>query len=277
MRGLIVSELLEIAIIQMDVQIGKPVHNWEKIKDLLSRLVKDVDTGIRRKPDIIILPEMWNTGYALDQAVELGDRNSEQTKTFFSAFAKQHQIHMICGSVASVEEDGIYNRSWVFNRSGDEVASYAKIHLFRLMDEEKFLQPGSKPVLFELDGIRCGLMICYDLRFPELTRTYSLHGAEIVFIPAQWPHPRLTHWRILQQARAIENQMYVITCNRVGVSGDTSFCGHSAVVDPWGEVLREADETEQIVSVTIDRSIVAQVRHKIPIFKDRRPECYQLD
>jgi omega-amidase len=268
---------IDVAIIQMDVQIGSPENNWQHIRRQLLSIVQDVKDGVCTMPDVIVLPEMWNTGYALSEAATLGDRDAGQTRSFFSAFAKEHQINVVCGSVASIEASGIYNRAIVFNRFGQEVATYAKVHLFRLMEEEKYLTPGEGLVFFELDGIRCGLMICYDLRFPELCRSYALGGAEIVFVPAQWPHPRLMHWRTLQQARAIENQMYVVTCNRVGTSGGTHFCGHSSVIDPWGERLIEGDESEQILRVTIDRSLVGAVRQRIPVFADRRPECYATE
>lgn len=117
-------------------------------------------------------------------------------------------------------------------------------------------------------------MICYDLRFPELARSLALDGAHIVFVPAEWPHPRLNHWRALLQARAIENQMFIVAVNRVGKGGNHTFCGHSMVVDPWGSILAEMKEEEASLTVDIDLEEVDRVRRKIPVFKDRIPDCY---
>src|SRR5690606_653419 len=100
--------------------------------------------------------------------------------------------------------------------------------------------------------------------------------AKLLIVPAEWPHPRLHHWRTLLTARAIENQMYVIACNRVGKSGDTSFFGHSMVIDPWGEIIAEAGEEETILTTEIDLGLVDEVRGRIPVFEDRRPSFYTL-
>ncbi|HBI05283.1 MAG TPA: carbon-nitrogen hydrolase, partial [Paenibacillaceae bacterium] len=115
----------------------------------------------------------------------------------------------------------------------------------------------------------------YDIRFPELARSYALDGAGILVNSAEWPHPRLNHWRTLMQARAIENQMYVVACNRVGISGKTEFCGHSMVIDPWGEILVEGGEEEAILIAEIDLTLIEEVRGKIPVFADRRPDLYK--
>jgi predicted amidohydrolase len=162
----------------------------------------------------------------------------------------------------------------VYNREGQRIADYSKIHLFRLMEEEKYLASGDRVGTLAIGDIPAGVMICYDIRFPELSRKLALEGAKLVFVPAEWPKPRLHHWRTLQMARAIENQMFVISCNRVGISGSTEFFGHSMVIDPWGEVIAEGDETEQIIRASINLDDVDRVRRTIPIFEDRRPSLY---
>ena len=143
------------------------------------------------------------------------------------------------------------------------------------MDEHKYLSPGHHPTIVDTSWGKMGLAICYDLRFPELFRVYALAGAKIVFLPAEWPHPRLNHWQILLRARAIENQMYVVACNRVGTSKDTHFCGHSCIIDPWGEVVAEIGEDDGILTAEIGINKVDEVRSSIPIFADRRPEIYR--
>jgi omega-amidase len=122
--------------------------------------------------------------------------------------------------------------------------------------------------------MKAGASICYDIRFPEQARTLSLLGAKILFVAAEWPHPRLHHWRTLLMARAIENQMYVVACNRVGNTAIDSFFGHSMIIDPWGEIIAEGGEREEIVTARIDLTLVDHVRNRIPVFEDRRPELY---
>ncbi|OXM86242.1 carbon-nitrogen family hydrolase [Paenibacillus rigui] len=263
------SQKWNVALLQMDIAIGEPERNFAKLESLLEEAVNHTV-----KPDVIVIPEMWNTGYALDQIHELADRNGERTQALLSAFSVKHGVNIIGGSIAEKKSEDILNTIYAFDREGKVVADYSKIHLFRLMDEEKYLKEGSRVGQFELDGVSAGMMICYDIRFPELARKLALGGAQLLFVPAEWPNPRLHHWRTLLMARAIENQMFVISCNRVGISGTTEFFGHSMVIDPWGEVLAEGDGTEQIIRAEIDLGLVAEVRSRIPIFEDRRPTLY---
>ncbi|NOU95359.1 carbon-nitrogen family hydrolase [Paenibacillus sp. LMG 31456] len=258
-----------VALLQMDIAIGEPQLNFSKLEAMLDEAVQKGP-----KPDVILFPEMWNTGYALDRIQELADLEGKQTHELLSTFSMKHGVNVIGGSIAEKKGDEIYNTIYAYDREGNRVADYSKIHLFRLMDEEKYLQEGKSLGQFQLDDIPAGMMICYDIRFPELSRKLALGGAQILFVPAEWPNPRLHHWRTLLMARAIENQMFVVSCNRVGISGTTEFFGHSMVIDPWGEVLAEGDETEQIIRAEIDMELVGQVRSRIPIFEDRRPTLY---
>jgi len=261
---------LKVCLLQIDVQIGEPEANYAKIELQLEQAVSN-KAG---KPDVIVMPEMWNTGYALDRIRELADRDGERTKAMLSAFAKRHEVNIVGGSVADLRGDGIYNTIYVFDRTGAVIADYSKIHLFRLMDEHLHLTEGDRIGSFELDGEQAGMMICYDIRFPELSRKLALNGAKILFVPAEWPHPRLHHWRTLLTARAIENQAYVVACNRVGVSGTTSFFGHSMVIDPWGETIVMGGEEEALLFADLDLDVVDRVRSTIPVFADRRPDRY---
>jgi omega-amidase len=263
---------LKLALLQMDITIGEPESNYAKAERLLNEAVNAFE-----KPDVIVLPEMWNTGYALERIHELSDREGERTRAFLSEFSRKHQVYIIAGSIADrAERDGqVRNTTYSFNREGGLISSYSKIHLFRLMDEEKYLASGDQLGRLSIDGVEAGSLICYDIRFPELTRSLALSGAQILFVPAEWPKPRLNHWRTLLMARAIENQMFVVACNRVGVSGTTEFFGHSMVIDPWGEIVAEAGEEEGIIHAAIDLAQVETVRKAIPIFSDRRPELYK--
>ncbi|WP_127530693.1 carbon-nitrogen family hydrolase [Paenibacillus kobensis] len=261
---------LKLSLLQMDIKIGEPEANYRKAEQMLHAAV-----SADPKPDVIVLPEMWNTGYALEQIGDLADENGESTQERLSAFAREHQVSIVGGSIAEKREAGVYNTIHAFGRSGEELGQYDKIHLFRLMDEEKHLQPGSRTGTLSIDGMPAGMMICYDIRFPELARKLALSGAKMLFVPAEWPNPRLHHWRTLLQARAIENQMYVIACNRCGQSGETVFFGHSMVIDPWGEVIAESGDQEGILTAEIDPGLVDEVRTRIPVFEDRRPLLYE--
>lgn len=259
-----------IALIQCDIALGEPGVNRVKLELAMERAA-----SADEKPDVILLPELWNTGYALTEIREIADPEGRENRDWLSAFARRHGIHVVGGSIAEIRDGQVYNSMPVFNRSGEEVAAYSKIHLFRLMEEEKYLQPGERSVMFELDGLQAGAAICYDIRFPELARSLALRGAKVLFVAAEWPQPRLNHWRTLLAARAIENQMYVIACNRTGKSGGDEFFGHSLILDPWGEIVAEGGEGEEIVSASIDLTLVDQVRRRIPVFADRRPQNYE--
>lgn len=263
------TQQLRVSVLQMDIAIGEPERNFEHLDGLLHEAVQ-----AEQKPDVIIAPEMWNTGYALDRIHALADPDAARTKEMLAAFSGKHGVHVIGGSIAEKVGSEVRNTIYAFDRSGNVNGSYSKLHLFRLMDEEKHLAAGDRLGELQLDGVQAGAMICYDIRFPELSRRLALSGAKVLFVPAEWPHPRLHHWRTLLMARAIENQMYVVACNRVGRSGTTDFFGHSMIIDPWGEVIAEGDETEQILSAGLDLSLVDKVRETIPVFKDRRPELY---
>ncbi len=258
---------LTLAMVQMDVALGQPEANRRKVERLLEKAAD-------RRPDLILLPEMWNTAYALETIQEVADHDGHPTMALMAGLTKKTGANILAGSVADLRQGQAYNTAYVFDRQGRRVAEYSKIHRFRLMDEEKYITAGKEPCTFELDGVNCGLIICYDLRFPELARTLALAGAKIMFVPSEWPHPRLNHWRTLLVARAIENQMYVAGCNRVGKKGDTAFFGHSMLVDPWGEIVAEGGEEEGVIYAEIDLAKVEEVRRVMPVFADRAPGAY---
>lgn len=259
-----------ISLVQMHVEAGDPEANFARAAGRMERAAAE-------RPDLIVLPEMWNTGYALKIIGSIADPGGDRTRAFASGFARKHGVNVVAGSIAELREDGVYNTVRIFGRDGEPAGEYDKIHLFRLMDEEKHLKPGRRIGLAELDGVRVGAMICYDIRFPELARTLVLAGAKILVVPAEWPHPRLEHWRTLLRARAIENQVFVAACNRVGTSNGTEFFGHSMIIDPWGEIVAEAGGEETILTAEIDLDLVDDVRRRIPVFEDRRPSLYRLD
>ena len=122
--------------------------------------------------------------------------------------------------------------------------------------------------------IGLGFMICYDIRFCELSRTYALKKADVLVVTSNFPNPRVNHWRTLLMARAIENQMFVVACNRVGPSPMGTYCGHSIMIDPWGDIIAEGGDEEEIVTGSLDYPKTREVRDLIHMFRDRQPELY---
>ena len=206
---------------------------------------------------------------------EIADFKAAQTIEFLQNAAQKYQVHLIGGSVANRVDNGVKNTLLIINKDGRLVHQYSKLHLFKLMDEHVYLKAGSEKGLFQLDNYQFAGAICYDIRFPEWIRAHTSEGAEALFVVAEWPTQRLSHWRALLIARAIENQCYVIGCNRSGQDPNTQFAGHSLIIDPWGEVIAEAGESEEILSAEIEMDLVKEVRKQIPIFADRKPEFYK--
>ena len=258
---------MKISLAQMDVILGTPDENLGKARDMTSRAAE-------RGSDIIIFPELWSTGYDLENAPVHSVPIGEGVFARMSSLAREYSIH-ISGSCLSLLGPGRFgNTAVLFDANGQMMGEYTKVHLFQLMNEHRYLTPGDHLTLVETKWGKIGLAICYDLRFPELFRSYALGGAAAVLLMAEWPHPRLSHWQVLLQARAIENQMYMIACNRVGVSKDTRFFGHSCIVDPRGQVLVEAGEDEELVTAEINMEEVDRVRAEIPVLADRRQGIY---
>ncbi len=259
---------LNISLGQMNITLGDVRKNVNVAEDYI------VDAA-RRGSHMIVLPELWSTGYALMQAKELATQLNVGIFAQLATLATQHKISIV-GSVLEKRGLEVANSATFFAPNGRLMGVYRKIHLFRLMEEDRFLQPGSAPLLMDLPWGTTALAICYDLRFPELFRKYAVQGAKMIVVPAEWPIERLEHWRTLVQARAIENQCYIVATNAAGQTGNTVFGGHSMIVDPWGKIVIEVGEAPTLASAEIDLDVVDTVRARIPVFEDRRPDIYGL-
>lgn len=258
---------MKIACLQLDIAFGDPTENKRRVQRELEQLYN-------QQLDTIVLPELWTTGYDLSNLETIADEEGKDTKAFVSELAQLYNVNIIAGSVAKKTKNGITNTMYVVNRAGDIVGEYSKLHLFRLMDEHLYLQPGDETGFFTLDGTLCAGVICYDIRFPEWIRAHTVQGANVLFVVAEWPLPRLSHWRTLLQARAIENQCYVVACNRAGTDLNNVFAGHSLLIDPWGNIIAEASEQPCSLIGEINLAKVSEVRSQIPIFQDRRLAAY---
>ena len=261
---------MKVACLQMDMLLAKPEENFSHAAELVKRAMKD-------KPDVLVLPETWNTGFFPRENLQaLCDRDGSQVKQVFGALAERYQVNIVAGSVSNVRGGKVYNTAMVFDRTGACIASYDKTHLFTPMGEDNYYTPGDRLCTFVLDGVKCGLIICYDVRFPELTRSLTVPGLDMLFVVSQWPKVRTFHLRSLTTARAIENQMFLVCCNSCGTAGQTVYGGNSAIIDPWGETVALAGETEEILTADCDLQILTNIRGSIPVFRDRRPSLYKI-
>ncbi len=251
------------ASVQFDIKLGDVDYNLSYVLSEIRRISKE---GVR----LIVLPEMWSTGYAWRKLGRLSERTPEILKDLKKVSIKGV---VIIGSMPEKDGEDIYNAAYVID-SGKLIGKYRKIHLFTPMKEDYFLKAGNEPFLCNTSVGKVGVLICYDVRFPELPRRLTLEGAEILAVPAEWPHPRLDHWKTILKARAIENQLFVIAANRCGRQGMVRFCGNSMIVNPWGAVISEAGEETSTITADIDLSQVARYREDMPALTSRRPGVY---
>ncbi len=252
-------------IVQFDVCLGEIDHNLAVAKRLITSLA-------RKGVQLVLLPEMWSTGFVNDSLEELSETTPEILEELMG-LTKKRQLTII-GSLPEKRVDGIYNTAYVVDR-GAVCAEYRKVHLFTPTSEDKYFKSGRNAVVANTSLGRIGLMICYDLRFPELCRVLALKGAEIIAVVAQWPAVRVSHWDVLLKARAVENQVFVLGANRSGKDDELIYAGHSRVVSPYGEVLARAARRSATISATIDLSVLEQTRKQIPCLEQRVPEAYE--
>ena len=260
---------MKVTCLQMDMKLGCPDENFAKAEQMIRQAMSE-------QPDVLVLPETWNTGFfPKENLPSLCDRDGQRVKAEIGALAKEYRVNIVAGSVSNLRDGKVYNTAMVFDRTGQCIASYDKTHLFTPMGEDDYFTPGDHLCRFELDGVQCGIIICYDVRFPELTRSLTVPGLDVLFVVSQWPKVRTFHLRTLTTARAIENQMFVVCCNSCGTAGETVYGGNSAIIDPWGELLAAAGEQEQKLTAQCALETLTQIRNTIPVFRDRRPALYQ--
>lgn len=256
-----------ISLGQMDVKTGDVAANLETA----ARMAAEAS---RRGSDLLVLPELWATGHDLENAAEHASPVDRGVFAETAALARLHGIYILCTSLSDDGKGMVGDTSVIFDTQGTIEGIYRKLHLFAPLGEARYLSAGDKLTVVNLPWGLTGLAICYDLRFPEITRSFGTTGAVLVLLPSAWPYPRLAHWRILLRARAIENQLFVAACNRVGNDGETKFFGHSTVIDPSGETVIEGGTEEALLTAVINTEQIEPVRALFNVFEDRRPECY---
>lgn len=265
---------LTIGLAQMQVIKSDPQANLNKAE----AFIKD---AAQKGVQLLCFPELFTTGFSWAKNKELV-KDADTVIKALSEMARRYKIWINGSVLTKTATEKPANTSILFDDTGKEVARYSKTHLFTLTHEDRHMTPGDKLCTVETPWGRIGLAICYDLRFPELFRSYALQGIQLVLLPMAFPLQRMEHMKVLLRARAIEDQFFVSGINQVAhqklaEDDPAKFCGTSAVIGPWGEPLIEGStDTEELLVTTIDFSKADEAREKMTVLKDRRPELYTL-
>ncbi|KAL1513081.1 hypothetical protein ABEB36_002552 [Hypothenemus hampei] len=270
-----IMRVLRTALIQS--RVGK--NRLENLQNAENLIAQAKNAGA----NLVALPECFNSPYGTKFFSEYAESiPNGPTSKMLSKAAKDNNIFLVGGTFPEIENDKFYNTCTVWNPAGELVAKYRKMHLFDIdipggitFKESDVLSAGNELASFDVNGIKVGLGICYDLRFEELAKLYRLQGVEILIYPAAFT---LTtgpmHFELLQRSRATDNQVFVMAISPS--RGEQGFMawGHSQITDPWGKVIGQAKEGEEIVYGDLDLSECDKVRQQIPIFGQRRKDIY---
>lgn len=251
--------------VQFDVRLGDVPANRTTVRKALRELA---DGGA----NLAVLPEMWSGGFDNANLQEQA-RTTPAVLDQVAEWAQRHRM-VIAGSLPETDGPNIYNTLYVIDSNGSRAGAYRKIHLFSPTGEHRFFTAGNQATICDTSLGKLGLMICYDLRFPELCRALALQGAAIIAISAQWPKVRIRHWEVLLQARAIENQLFVVAANRCGQDPSIEYGGCSAVVSPLGRVVSGSENRQETVIGTVDFKELDDFRTRIPCLEGRVPAAY---
>src|ERR1051325_508980 len=262
---------MKVAVAQISCSVGEPEANLSKVRDFC---VRAKEAGA----ELILFPEMTDTGYSMPVI----KKHANYWKTGFVASLQGIANQLSMGIVSGVSEregSSIYNSQVLVDAKGDIVAKYRKAHLYAVapVEEHTCFAAGDKFASFVVDDLRFGFSICYDLRFPEMYRKMATDQNVGAFLMSSaWPFPRDEHFRVLAQARAIENQSYMIMSNRVGKDDDLWFCGNSAIIDPRGIVIAAASpDREELIDANFSQELVKSVRQRMKSLGHRRQDLYQ--
>jgi predicted amidohydrolase len=268
---------LPVAAIQMNSRDDKAVN--------LETALRLIDQAANSGARLVALPEVWT--FLGDDAgtFETAEPIPGPTVDLLAERARRHGIYIHGGSIAEriAGSPRLANTTVVLGPDGDILAQYRKIHLYDVVldgvatyQESATIFPGDEIVTVDIDGVRVGLTICYDLRFPELFRILALGGAEVIVLPAAFTLATgKDHWEVLIRARAIENSVFMVAPAQVGQHPENKWCyGRSMIVDPWGTVIATAPDTETVVSANLDFQRLRDVRRQVPSLANRQPDAY---
>ncbi|MBI1754032.1 MAG: carbon-nitrogen family hydrolase [Acidobacteria bacterium] len=259
------ASTLRIALIQQDTVWQDPEANLARARGFVQGAA---EAGAR----VAVFPELFTLGFTMAPE-PFAESLPGRTSGILSALSREFGLYLI-GTAVEAHAPHPRNAAFVTGPDGALLAAYRKIHPFSYGEENRHYSGGTECPLFEIDGVPCGLQICYDLRFPEPFRSLAARGAEVVFLPANWPQRRIAAWSTLLAARAIENQMAVCGVNRVGRDPHLEYPGRSAIHDASGDIIASGDGTEGPVVGDLDLLKLRAWRERFPALRDRRPEVY---
>jgi len=268
----------QIALCQMKVGPDKSQN--------IKKAVKFIEEA-GHKADLVVLPEMFNCPYQTDLfPLYAEEADVSPTLKAVSQAAHKASVYLVAGSIPERDDDHIYNTSFIYDPSGELIGRHRKVHLFDIdvpgqiqFKESETLTAGEEVTVVETDYGKVGVAICYDMRFPELSRLMALQGARLLIFPGAF---NLTtgpaHWEILSRVRALDNQVYLATCSPAR-DDEASYVayGHSLVADPWGDVMGEAGKGEKILYQDLDPTRVDEVRQELPLLRNRRKDLYHIN
>ncbi len=269
---------MKIALLQMN-SIADVSANIKQMNDLAEQAVR------LEQPDMIVTPEIWNWfgGSTADKLANADQKRGGRSYQAAQALAKKHKVWLHAGSIVELTDGGkVSNVTYVFDRAGQEVARYCKIHMFDITgpdgaryEESATVKPGRDIVTYECEGITIGCAICYDLRFPELFQALAQQGAEVIMLPAAFTQQTgKDHWEVLIRARAIETETYMVAAGQTGghksEDGSIRHCyGHSLIADPWGHVIARASDGVGLTAGRIDKAYIGKCRKQIPVLEHK--------
>lgn len=272
-------EKIKIAAIQMSTVADK-MENVRTVKAYLEK-IKD------ENPDFVILPEMFCCPYQTENFPIYAEKEGGPVWQQLSGYAKQYGIYLIGGSMPEKDAEGnVYNTSYIFDREGKQIGKHRKVHLFDIdvkggqtFKESDTLTAGDSDTVFDTEFGKIGVMLCFDIRFPELSRMMVNDGAKVIFVPAAFNMTTgPAHWELSFRTRALDNQIYMVGCAPArDVSAGYISWGHSIVTDPWGRVIDMLDEKKGILLAELDMDYEEQIREELPLLKSRRKDMYKLE
>ena len=251
---------MKFAVIQQDTSWKNREANFEA---LAPRIKKAVGHGTH----FVLLTEMFSTGFVVDDS-SIGEPVGGPSSQFLSQMAAKHSIHIGGSCPETSPDDPRPHNTFVIASPNGTQHRYHKIHPFSYGGETNYFRPGITTQTITIDGLRITLFVCYDLRFAE-EFWKTAPDTDVYLVPANWPESRREHWLTLLRARAIENQAYIVGCNRVGIGDGLPYSGDSRIIDPLGTVLAAGDNSETIIYADIDANYVTEVRKQFPFMQDR--------
>ena len=269
---------IKIALCQMNVVDNKE----ENLKNAALMIEDSVDENA----DFIVLPEMFNCPYSNDKFIEYcEEEKTSPTLNFISDIAKKHEVYILAGSIPEKENDKLFNTSYLFDRNGNVIAKHRKMHLFDIDVKDKItfkesdvLTAGNNFTIADTEFGKIGIGICYDIRFPELARIMVEKGALVLFYPGAFNMTTgPAHWELLFRSRALDNQVYCVgVAPALNETASYHSFGHSIITNPWGEIIAEADEKENLIICDIDLDEIKKIREELPILKNKREDLYEI-